>query len=97
MLPSTLNRHTKQMKLHYVASNATATKSSERKWASSELAFEGFGDGSERVSGYRQMFGHVGTLGGMPQERGPPQVSRLATQPHLIAASPLDALALKVH
>ena len=57
-------------------------KPSERKWASSELAFKGFGDGSERVRGYRQMFGHVGTLGGTRQERGPPQVSRLATQPH---------------
>ena len=43
------------------------------------------------------MSGHVGTLGGTPQERGPPQVSRLATQPHLIAGSLLDALALKVH
>ena len=72
-------------------------KPSEREWASSELVFKGFGDGSERVRGYRQMFGHVGTLGGTPQERGPPQVSRLATQPHLIAGSILDALAMKVH
>ena len=54
-------------------------------------------DAEERVRGYRQMSGHVGTLGGTPQERGPPQVSRLATQPHLIAGSILDALALKVH
>ena len=40
-------------------------------------------DGGERVRGYRQMSGHVGTLGGTPVMRGPPQVSRLLScDPH---------------
>ena len=34
-------------------------------------------DVEERVRGYRQMSGHVGTLGSTPPEGGLPQVSRL--------------------
>ena len=84
-------RQTTRMWLPYVAPNATVAKNIRNKpkgitkhpWASH---YFGTVDGGERVRGFRQLFGQVGTPSGTPQAGGPLQGSHLPTcSPYVIA------------